>query len=105
MGRGIKAKRGTAAPSARETCADEPKRMEENMDTRRYIAMTTQARFEIGDPYCGVLDHAPTWFSAHVIATNHRGCDNVYIFDRMAWPGRSDTWENGLTTHIRPKAR
>ena len=62
-------------------------------------------RFEVGDPNCGVIACAATWFRAYVIAKAHNQCPEVSIFDRMAHPGRSDIWVNGLTTHIRPQAQ
>ena len=62
-------------------------------------------RFEVGDPYCGVIAHAPTWFQAYKFAVAHTECSAVTIFDRLAHPGRPDTWQDGLTIHVRPQAQ
>jgi len=64
-----------------------------------------EERYEIGDPFCGVIAYAPTKTEAMQMLTNyqqsHPDCD-LHLYDRMAHDGQDDLWDlNGRVMHIK----
>ena len=68
--------------------------------------MAFEERYEISDPYCGVIAYAPTKAEGNRMLANYFGshfsCGDLSLFDRMAHVGRDDMWDvDGRVMHIK----